>query len=96
MTGWYETADGEWIWPLHPARQEDHLRVWRIPRTEAGRQLVAKAVEDRLSGWHGVLMFDGTSHTTIRVGPCQSADEAKRALVIQATLYIARLADSLR
>lgn len=43
---WRETKTGEWYWPLHAFRQEDHLRVWRL---DAGKKV----------GWHGAIVIDG-------------------------------------
>lgn len=75
MSMWRRTEVGDWYWPLHPGRPEDHLRVWRSQQRE----------------WSGALVIDGEYLDHVRVGPYLTAQEAMREIYFKAHAYLAQL-----
>lgn len=85
---WTENQAGEWYWPLHAERAQDHLRVWFIGSRKADRG-------DPQRGWHGALVLDGEYLDPTRKGPFPTAEEAKRALFAVASFYLGQIAGSI-
>ncbi len=87
--GWrYNGSD--WYFPLHPSRQEDHLRVWMT------RGHFADAEKREASTrWEGALVIDGEYLEVCRTHPHVTAEGAKEELWAIAKLYLAVLAGSL-
>ncbi len=63
---WHETANGEFYWPLHPSRQEDHLRVWPV---------TGEVADDGVTRWHAALVLDGDY--SMHILPRATAEEAR-------------------
>jgi hypothetical protein len=88
---WRENDAGDFYWPLHPERQQDHLRVWarQLQIVRDGKVAVRSEPE-----WLGALVLDGEYLDPTRVGPCETADEAKRAVFARASFYLGVVAGS--
>lgn len=88
MSMWRKTEVGDWYWPLHPHRPEDHLRVWR---SHIARPITLNSVSLRQDEWSGALVIDGEYLDHVRVGPYLTAQEAMRELYVRAHAYLAQL-----
>ncbi len=72
-------GEEEWFWPLHPTRQEDHLRVW-------------KAGTNKEKPWMGALVLDGNYFAHIE---CVSAEDAKTETLKRAKAYLTMINSSI-
>lgn len=88
MSLWRRTEVGDWYWPLHPTRQEDHLRVWR---SYIAKPITANTISLRQDEWMGALVIDGEYLAHVRTGPCATAQEAMRTIYRLAHDYLSQL-----
>lgn len=83
---WQENQAGEFWWPLHPRRQQDHIRVWPAfgypVSSDTGKRMAARE-------WYGALLIDGEN--VITVGPFADADRAKAVAYKAAGEYLLTL-----
>jgi hypothetical protein len=91
-TKWLKSGE-DWYYPLHPDRQQDHLRVWSGPLS--GQELqdhIAKGGEHP-GVWYGAIVLDGEY---IRQTKAQKTPEHAMKLIMRtAMLYLATLVASL-
>jgi hypothetical protein len=93
---WRRNEAGDWYWPLHPNRTEDHLRVWRV--REGTPVLDNKVMTSHIAHdeWRGALVLDGEYLDVCRTHPHGNPEDAKTELLAIASLYLNILAEAVR